>query len=365
MRIPLICVSISSNSNHTSTYLQGLEILKFYIKSILYITLCCTFAQLSHAQDQLNVYSARQEAYIRPLLDQFAQRNDVEVNLVTSKADALIQRLSNEGKNSPADVFITVDAGRLHRAKSADLLQPISDPAILQLAPAQYRDADGFWMGLSLRARVIIYNHQQVSASELSTYEDLATPKWKNKICVRSSNNIYNQSLVASLIANDGVEATQKWTNAFVSNFARKPQGGDRDQIKAVASGQCSVALVNSYYLGKMLNDNESERTIANKVSLFWPNQNGRGTHVNISGIGILKHAKHLELANKLIAFLFTKESQTWYSDVNLEYPVIDGIPSNPTLESWGPFKADTLNLSKLGELNANAVQVMDKAKWR
>ncbi len=343
--------------------------MKLQIKSILYITLCCVFAQLANAQEnsqgELNVYSARKEAYIKPLLDQFAKQHNVQVNLVTSKADALIQRLANEGKNSPADVFITTDAGRLYRAKDAGLLQKITDKSIIQLAPQQYRDPEGYWLGLSVRVRAIIYNDEHVKVTELSSYENLAAPVWKNRICVRSSNNIYNQSLVASLIAHHGVEDTQSWTNNFAANLARKPQGGDRDQVKAVAAGQCDIALVNSYYLASMINGSEQEQAAAAKVKLFWPNQSNRGAHINISGIGITKHTKHVELANKLIAFLFTKEAQAWYGNVNFEYPVVEGLELNQTLKNWGPFKADALNLGKLGELNANAVRIMDKAKWR
>ena len=339
--------------------------MKLHIKSIAYITLCCVFAQLANAQEELIIYSARKEAYIKPLLDQFAKQHNIQVNLVTSKADTLIQRLSNEGKHSPADVFITTDAGRLYRAKDAGLLQKISDESIIQLAPEQYRDPESYWLGLSVRVRAIVYSDERVKASELSSYENLAEPAWKNRICVRSSNNIYNQSLVASLIVHHGIEDTQSWANDFAANLARKPQGGDRDQVKAVAAGQCDVAIVNSYYLGNMIIGSEQDQAAAAKVKLFWPNQNGRGAHVNISGIGIAKHAKNVELANKLIAFLFTNDSQVWYGDVNLEYPVIEGLELNQVLQSWGPFKADTLNLGKLGELNASAVQIMDKAKWR
>ena len=321
--------------------------------------------QIAHAQEELNVYSARKEALIKPLLDKFADEHNVKINLVTSKADALIQRLANEGKHSPADVFITTDAGRLHRAKQADLLQPISDNDILMLAPKQYRDKDGYWLGLSLRVRAIVFDPQKVNKDDLSSYEDLAADKWNNRICIRSSNNIYNQSLVASLIAHHGIDATQQWADKFVTNFARKPQGGDRDQVKAVASGQCDIAVVNSYYLGNMIKGSEEEQAAAAKVNLFWPNQNDRGAHVNVSGIGIAKHAKHTKLALELIKFFYTDDSQAWYGDVNLEFPITQGLGINSILENWGPFKADTLNLSKLGELNATAVQVMDKAKWR
>ena len=364
MRIHLICVTIST-SGLFDNILDGLITLKLHIKSILYITLCGLCAQLAHAQDELNVYSARKEAYIKPLLDQFSKQHNIPVNLITSKADALIQRLDNEGKHSPADVLITTDAGRLFRAKDADLLQPITDDSIMQLAPEQYRDPEGYWLGLSLRVRVIVFNPEHVELSELSSYENLTDPKWKKRICVRSSNNIYNQSLVASLIAHHGIEATQAWADDFVTNFARKPQGGDRDQIKAVAAGQCDIAIINSYYLGKMLIGSEEEKAAANKVKLFWPNQKGRGAHVNISGIGITKHARNPQLAKKLIEFLFTEKAQAWYGDVNLEYSVIEDVSSNDILKNWGTFKPDNLNLSNLGELNATAVQVMDKAKWR
>ena len=365
MRIHLICVTISKGTDHLNDLINGLKVMKLHIKSILCITLCGMLAQLAHAQDELNVYSARKEAYIKPLLDQFATAHNIEINLVTSKADALIQRLSNEGRHSPADVFITTDAGRLHRAKQADLLQAITDQDVLTLAPEQYRDPEGYWLGLSLRVRAIVFNPENIKTEQLSSYENLADPAWNNKICIRSSNNIYNQSLVASLIAHHGVEATQDWANKFVENFARKPQGGDRDQVKAVAAGQCDIAVVNSYYLGNMINGSEEEQAAASKVQLFWPNQNDRGAHVNISGVGIAKHAKHHALALELIKFLYTKEAQAWYGDINLEFPVIDGVDNNEILKSWGDFKADTLNLSQLGELNATAVQVMDKAHWR
>ena len=344
---------------------HGISTMKPFIKSILYITLSSLFAQLAYAEDELNVYSARKEAYIKPLLDQFSERYDVKVNLITSKADALIERLNNEGENSPADVLITTDAGRLHRAKEAGLLRKIASDQFAHSVPEQYRDPENYWFGLSLRLRVIVYSKDRVDPKNLSTYEQLTDPMWKNRVCIRSSNNIYNQSLVASLVSHHGIENTQTWANKFVENFARKPQGGDRDQVKAVASGQCDIAVVNSYYLGKMLIGSDEEIAAADKVSLFWPNQNDRGTHVNISGIGVTKHAKHPKLATKLIEFLYTDEAQTWYGDVNLEYPVRNNLTTNSILEDWGPFKSDPLNLSELGSLNATAVQIMDRAKWR
>ncbi len=339
--------------------------MKLFIKSILYITLSSLLAQLAHAQDELNVYSARKEAYIKPLLDQFSEKYDVKVNLITNKADALIERLNSEGENSPADVLITTDAGRLHRAKEAGLLREITSDQFADSVPAQYRDPENFWFGLSLRVRVIVYSNDRVNPTTLSTYEQLSDDMWKDKICIRSSNNIYNQSLVASLIAHHGIENTQSWADQLVKNFARKPQGGDRDQVKAVASGQCDIAVVNSYYLGKMINGKDDEKAAADKVSLFWPNQQNRGAHVNISGIGVTKHAKHPDLAVKLIEFLYTDAAQAWYGDVNLEYPVRDNLTTNNILQAWGPFKADSLNLGELGKLNSTAVRIMDRAEWR
>jgi iron(III) transport system substrate-binding protein len=339
--------------------------MKFFTQVIVYIISASLFTSFAHADEELNVYSARNEAYIKPLLDQFANQHTIKINLVTDKADTLIERLRKEGKNTPADVLITTDAGRLYRAQQADLFQPISDPEISKLVPTQYQDPAGLWVGLSVRARVIVYHDQRVSTEDLSSYEDLADPKWRNRICVRSSNNIYNQSLLASMIAHTSMEETLAWAKAFVANFARKPQGGDRDQIKAIAAGQCDIAVVNSYYYGNMINGTDEEKAAVEHVHLFWPNQDSRGTHVNISGIGIIKYANNKQLANQLIKFLLSTEAQQWYGDINLEYPVIDDVELNPLLQSWGNFKADTLALNKLGELNSNAVILMDRAKWR
>ncbi len=339
--------------------------MKPFFKSVAYITLCAAFAQPVFAQDELNIYSARKEAYIKPLLNQFAAQRNVTINLVTSKADALIQRLVSEGKNTPADVLITVDAGRLYRAKEAGILRAVNDTEISRLVPEPYRDSEGFWYGLSLRVRAIVFHKERVAEQDLSSYEQLSSEQWKNRICIRSSGNIYNQSLMASMIAHHGVEAMNLWTPDFVSNFARKPQGGDRDQIKAVAAGQCDIAVVNSYYLGKMLSGTDDEKSAASQVKIFWPNQDDRGVHVNISGVGITAHAKHSALAKELVKFLLADESQQWYGDVNLEYPIRKDIPKNELLTQWGSFKADSLHLEELGKLNTVAVQVMDRAEWR
>lgn len=315
---------------------------------------------------EVNVYSARKEALIKPLLDRFTSESGIKVNLVTGKADALLKRLTSEGANSPADLFITVDAGRLHRAREADVLQPISSEALSAAVPAHFRDPEGYWHGLSVRARVITYIKDRVDPKQLSSYEALADEKWKGRICIRGSGNIYNQSLVASLIAANGEAATQQWADGLVKNFARDPKGGDRDQVKAAAAGVCDLAIVNTYYLGAMINSkDEDERAAASKVGLFWPNQDGRGTHVNVSGAGVTKAAKNKEAAVKLLEFLASEKSQGWYASVNHEYPVREGVEWSDTLVQWGTFKGDTLNLSELGKNNPAAVRLMDKAGWK
>ena len=223
---------------------------------------------------EVNIYSARQEALIKPLLDQFTAESGIAINLVTGKGDALLTRLQSEGRNSPADVLLTTDAGRLYRAQQAGVLQPFDSDYLKRVIPENLRSSDDSWYGLSVRARFIVYAKDRVQASELNSYEDLAGDQWQRRVCIRSSGNIYNQSLVAGMIASTGEQATSDWMPGFVANFARPPQGGDRDQIKAVAAGQCDIAVVNSYYLGAMLNSADaSEREAAAKVSVFWPNQ--------------------------------------------------------------------------------------------
>lgn len=314
----------------------------------------------------VHLYSARNEALIKPMLDRFTEQTGIEVKLITSKADALLKRLQTEGRNTPADVLLTTDAGRLHRALEAGVLQPIQSDILQKAVPASYRDVDGYWYGLSLRARPIVYAKDRIKPQQLSTYEALAELAMKGRVCIRSSNNIYNQSLVASMISTRGEKATEAWASDFVKNFARPPRGGDRDQIKAVAAGQCDVAVVNTYYLGVMLSsDNTGERAAAEKVAVFWPNQDDRGAHVNVSGAGVTAHAKHRENAIRLIEFLVSPEVQSWYARVNHEYPVVDGVESSQLLKNWGEFKADNINLTELGRLNADALRLMDRAGWR
>lgn len=316
---------------------------------------------------EVNIYSARKENLIKPLLDKFTADTGIKTNLVTAKADTLLTRMLNEGRNTPADLLITVDAGRLYRAVQADLFQPIESSAIIRAVPEHLRDPNGYWVGLSQRARVIFYAIDRVQPGQLSTYEDLADSRWKNRICIRSSSNIYNQSLVASMIASNGQQATQNWAEGLVSNLARKPVGGDRDQIKAAAAGQCDIAIANTYYYGKMLDNKKDSAQVeaAKKMAIFWPNQSDRGAHINISGVGISKYSKNKQNAIRLLEYLLSPIAQEWYASVNYEYPVIDDANIREILSSWGRFKSDALNLSRLGELNREAAKIMDRAGWK
>lgn len=318
------------------------------------------------AAEEVNLYSARKEELIKPLLDQFTDKTGIKVNLLTGGADELLKRLQSEGRNSPADLFITVDAGRLHRAKAAKVLQAVSSKVLEAAVPPAYRDPEGYWYGLSVRARPIMYARGRVEPAQLSSYEDLADPKWKGRICIRSSSNVYNQSLVAAMIAANGEARTEQWAKGLVANFARPPRGGDRDQIKAAAAGECDITIANTYYLAGMLQSkDESERAAAQKINVFWPNQQGRGAHVNVSGAGLTIHAPHKANAVKLLEFLVNDASQAWYAEANGEYPVKEGVAYSATLNKWGGFKADALNLAKLGALNADALKLMDRAGWK
>jgi iron(III) transport system substrate-binding protein len=318
------------------------------------------------ADGEVNIYSARKEDLIKPLLDDFSKQTGVTVNLVTGKEAELLQRLQSEGINTPADLLLTSDAGRLAAARQANVLQAVQSAALEKHIPAAYRDPEGYWYGLSVRARPIIYAKDRVKPTELSTYEDLAAPRWKGRICVRSSDSIYNQSLVAGMIAHHGEAKTEAWAKGLVANFARSPKGGDRDQIKAVAAGECDLTLANTYYLGGMMtSSDQAEQAAAAQVAVFWPNAKTTGVHVNISGAGVTTHAKNRDNAVKLLEFLAADKAQRWYADVNNEYPVNPEIPPSATLAAWGEFKADTLNVAKLGELNAAAIRLMDRAGWR
>jgi iron(III) transport system substrate-binding protein len=334
--------------------------------SLSVLTCALLFLLSVTASADVNVYSARKEALIKPLLDHFSETSGIVINLVTGKGDALLTRLQYEANNSPADVLITTDAGRLFRAKRAGVLQRIDSAALNKAIPAHLRSGEGYWYGLSVRARAIVYAPDRVKNAELTTYEALAEKQWRGRICIRSSGNIYNQSLVASMLATQGAEKTATWLAGFVKNFARPPQGGDRDQIKAVAAGQCDAAVVNSYYLAAMVrSEDESERAAAGKVAIFWPNQGDRGTHINVSGAGLTAASDNVAEATALIEFLATDESQRWYAEANNEYPVRDDIEVNKLLKSWGELRMDKIDVTELGRRNAEAVMAMDRAGWK
>ena len=336
--------------------------------SIILIGIVATPHSLMAIDQVVNIYSARKEALILPLLKRFKKETGISYRLVTGKADGLLKRLEIEGSLSPADVFITVDAGRLQRAKQAGVLQTIENLILKKRIPASLRDRENYWFGLSQRARTIIYNKVTVDAANLSTYEELASPAWKGQLCIRSSDSVYNQSLVASMIEVNGVEKTESWARGLVRNFARPPTGGDTDLLKATAAGQCSIALANTYYLGRLINSKKSsERKAAQNLAVFWPNQGegDRGVHVNVSGAGVTKYARNIIEALSLLEFLVTDESQEWYAEVNNEYPVVEGAKISKTLESFGTFKADSINLTILGVNNPAAVKLMDRAGWR
>ena len=323
-------------------------------------------APLALAGDEVNVYSARKEDLIKPLLDTFSQQTGITVNLATGKEEALLQRLQSEGANTPADLLLTSDAGRLAAAQQARVLQAVQSDALNKNIPAAYRDPAGYWYGLSVRARPIIYAKDRVKPEQLSTYEALAEPQWRGKLCLRSSDSVYNQSLVAGMIAHHGEAKTEAWAKGLVANFARPPKGGDRDQIKAVAAGECDLTLANTYYLGGMIHSSEeADRQAAAQVAVFWPDAETTGVHVNVSGAGVTAHARHRDHAVKLLEFLASDAAQRWYAETNHEYPVNPAIPPSATLKAWGEFKADTLNVAQLGELNPAAVRLMDRAGWK
>ncbi len=326
---------------------------------------CMGSAADAWAAEEVNVYTTRQEVLIRPLLDTFEQETGIRVNVVFAK-EGVIERMKSEGANSPADAILTADVGYMLQAKSEGLLQPIQSEVLNAAIPSQYRDPEGTWYGLALRARPIMYAKDRVDPSELSTYEDLADPKWKGRICIRSSSNIYNQSLVSSMIAAQGVEKVEEWAKGFVANFAREPAGGDRDQIMAVAAGECDIAIANTYYLAGMLSgDDAAQKEAAQKVAVFWPNQDGRGVHVNISGGGVTASAQHVDNAVKLLEFMVSDEAQKIYAEAVNEYPVKPGIPASDAVAGFGEYKADPLDLAVIGEHNVEAVRLMDRAGWR
>ena len=317
-------------------------------------------------EEVVNVYTHRYYDADKALFQQFEEETGIKVNVKSDKDDKLIQLLQTEGENTEADILMTVDAGRLYYATELDLLQSVTSEKLSANIPSHLREPDGFWYALTKRARVIAYSKERVDPNNLSTYEDLATDKWDGKISVRSSSNIYNQSLMASIIIHNGQDAATEWATGVVDNMFQEPKGNDRDQIKNVAMGKADVALVNTYYMGKMLNSsNTLEVEAAQKVGLFFPNQEGRGAHINVSGAGVTKHAKNKTNAIKLIEFLTEKNAQEVFARANYEYPVNPEVEMSDFLKDFGVFKADSLALYKLGAYNSDAVQTFQEADWK
>ena len=320
----------------------------------------------NHAEEEINVYSGRKGKLIEPMLEKFENKTGIKVNLITAKSDALIKRMESEGESSPADLFITVDVGRLDRAKKMGLLQKINSFSIINKLPQNYIDKDREWIGISKRIRTVVVSKKMKDKNDLKNFEDLANNQWTGRICVRSSNNIYNQSLVASMIANHGEQKTESTIKEIVKNFARKPSGNDRAQITAISKGECDIAIVNHYYYLLMLNSKDEEkRKAANQTEVIFLNQDNRGAHVNISGLGIPKHAKNYENAIQLISFMLEIKAQEWYAKTNNEFPVVNGAKVSKLLSEWGSIKLDESTLKKLGDLNPNAVKLMDRVGWQ
>lgn len=314
---------------------------------------------------EINVYSHRHYDSDKILFRQFTDKTGIKINVIRGSADQLIQRLISEGKNSPADVLLTVDAGRLHRAKEAGILQPVTSEALTKNVPNAMRDPEGYWYGMTVRARVIVYSKDRVKPTELSTYEDLASPNWKGRLVARSSGNIYNQSLMASIIAANGNDEALSWAKAVRRNMARAPRGSDRDQARAVASGLADVAIMNTYYLGILANSaDDADREVAKKVAVFFPNQKGRGAHINVSGGGVTASSGNKKEAIRFLEFLTSAKSQETFGKVNYEYPLKIKTNRSELLKSWGSFKADTVHLSILGAENSEAVKLFDRAGW-
>ncbi|MEQ8997728.1 MAG: Fe(3+) ABC transporter substrate-binding protein [Coleofasciculus sp. B1-GNL1-01] len=315
---------------------------------------------------EINLYSARHYDTDDVLYENFTEETGIEVNLIEGDADELIERIKSEGENSPADVLITVDVGRLWRAQEEGLLQPVSSETLESAVPANLRDPQGEWFGLSKRARIIVYNKENVQPEELSTYEALAEPEWKGRVCIRSSENIYNQSLVASKIEGKGEQETETWVKGLVDNFARPPEGNDTAQIKAVAAGQCDVAIVNHYYVARLKKSDAAEdQEVAEQVGVFFPNQTADGTHINISGGGVVTDAPNQENAVKFLEYLVTPKAQEIFANQANEYPVVTDMEPNPVVADFGDFKQSELDVVSYGEKNPEAVKLMDRAGWK
>ena len=321
------------------------------------------FAGLATAQaDEVNVYSYRKPKLIDPMFEVFTEQTGIKVNSVFAKK-GMLERLQSEGRNSPADLVFTVDIGRLSDIKDAGLTQAVGTTAVQGNIPAHYRDREGHWFGLTTRARIIVASKDRVKPGEIRSYEDLADPKWKGRICTRSGKHPYMVALIASMIAHHGDAVAKEWLTGVKNNLARKPQGNDRAQVKAIKEGVCDLAVINHYYMAKMLKD-PKQVPWAESVNVIFPNQEGRGTHMNVSGMALTRHAPNRDNALELMAFLASDQGQQMYVQKNGEYPVKAGIPWNDLQKSWGPFKEDALNLTDVAQNRAAAIRLADEVRY-
>ena len=310
--------------------------------------------------EEVVVYSARKEHLIKPLFDRYTEETGVSISYITDKAGPLLQRLRAEGKRTPADMLITVDAGNLWHAAESGVLAKLDSPVLDANVPVNLRDPEGRWFGLSERARTIVYSTERVTPAQLSSYEDLADPKWKGKLCLRTSKKVYNQSLVATLIARHGEEKAEQIVSGWVANLAAAPFSNDTKAMQAVEAGQCDVTIVNTYYFGRLQNKQPDI-----KLALFWANQDSSGVHINVSGAGVTRHAKHPEAAQRLLEWLSSETAQAEFAGSNMEFPVNSKVAADETVAAWGGFKADELNVNEAGRLQAAAIRLMDRAGYR
>ena len=310
--------------------------------------------------EEVVVYSARKEHLIKPLFDRYTAETGVSIKYITDKAGPLLQRLRAEGKRTPADLLITVDAGNLWHAAESGVLAEVDSPVLAANVPANLRDREGRWFGLSERARTIVYSTDRVQPADLDSYEDLADPKWKGRLCLRTSKKVYNQSLVATLIARHGEEKAEKIVRGWVANLAAAPFSNDTKAMQAVEAGQCDVTIVNTYYFGRL-----QKKQPDIKLALFWANQESSGTHINVSGAGVTRHAKHPDVARKLLEWLSSAAAQGEFAARNMEFPVNPKATPDETVSAWGEFKADELNVNEAGRLQSAAIRLMDRAGYR
>jgi iron(III) transport system substrate-binding protein len=317
-------------------------------------------------RNEVNIYTHRHYDSDQQTYDEFEKKTGIKVNVVKASADQLIQRLAQEGENTPADVLITIDAGRLYRAKAKGLLQPVKSAILEANIPAYLRDPQGFWYGLTYRSRVIAYAKDRVNPADIATYASLADSRWRGKLLVQSSDNQYNQSLLASIIAHEGLAKAKEWAQGVANNMAHEPKGNDIKQVEDIQNGLADIAIVNSYYVARLYNYKDEEvKKNAQGIGIVFPEQDGRGAHINISGIAMAKYSHHPENARKLMEYLSEKEAQSSFTTVNYEYPANAAVTLPSILQQWGPFKKDTLNLDKLGIYNTDAVKIFDEVGWK